>query len=180
MVARDIPDSMFLSSLMKKVVRKTRRRGGWPKNRKSQTWPKCWEASFLPAHIRKEVCFIFHFCGPSQMSLFVLDKDVNDLECEHLAKLFTSKNRCRKFFEGHLWEKSQNEEGEDIATNLSILIFVHLDKGAWGDEFFWSLGIESWPLSVRHFFGKILIWHRFRGGFGWNNTVSNVLCFIVF
>ena len=44
----------------------------------------------------------------------------------------------------------------------------------------WESNHGQWPLSVRHFFGKILIWHRFRGGFCWNNTVSNVLCFIVF
>ena len=45
------------------------------------------------------------------------------------------------------WEQEIGKE-EEIPTNLSILILVHLSEGAWGDEFFWSLGIKLWPLSV--------------------------------
>ena len=45
------------------------------------------------------------------------------------------------------WEQEIGNE-EEIPTNLSILILVHLSEGAWGDEFFWSLGIKLWPLSV--------------------------------
>ena len=120
---------------------------------KKPSLTKMWDkggSTFNPKEKVLAVHVTFHFCEvSSQKSLFILNKDVNDLEGEHLAELFTSKNCCSKFFKGHLGQKERRgEKKEEIWTNLSILILVHFSKGARRDEFFWGLGIKLWPLSV--------------------------------
>ena len=120
---------------------------------KKPSLTKMWDkggSTFNPKEKVLAVHVTFHFCEvSSQKSLFILNKDVNDLEGEHLAELFTSKNCCSKFFKGHLGQKERRgEKKEEIRTNLSILILVHFSKGARRDEFFWGLGIKLWTLSV--------------------------------
>ena len=120
---------------------------------KKPSLTKMWDkggSTFNPKEKVLAVHVTFHFCEvSSQKSLFILNKDVNDLEGEQLAELFTSKNCCSKFFKGHLGQKERRgEKKEEIWTNLSILILVHFSKGARRDEFFWGLGIKLWPLSV--------------------------------
>ena len=74
--------------------------------------------------LRKRLCYSHIFplrviivcvsgCLP-QKGLFILNKDVNDLESEHLAELFASKNRCSEFFKGHLGEKEMQKKEEEI------------------------------------------------------------------